>query len=662
MKRELLLLLACLPILANGAIEIDGIYYNIDDSKRTAEVTYKDNKYGSYSGDVVIPSAVEYKGFSCPVTSIGFYAFRDCANLTSVFIPGSVNTIGMSSFLNCKKLVDITISDGVKTIERGAFIGTSSLTSVILPNSVTEIGQLAFNGTNLQSISFSNQLTTIGNEAFRGCSKLEAIHIPGSVVTIGEKAFHGCGAATSLTIGNGVITIGESAFYGCGMIPSVVIPNSVTSLGGYAFYNCRSLTNAVLSDNLTTISGGLFEGCSSLSSVIIPDGVTTIEGNAFKNCSSLSTVTIPNGVTSIGGSAFRDCNCLTSINIPSTVTSIGRMSFSSLSNLKVVYCHAIKLPNTYGDIFNNSEPGFATLYVPAVSFEKYNTTSPWNQFGEIEELEDGPQDGVLKGKTIEGIDMRFIVLSEQEKTCMVFGTKQMPTIDKNTTGQITIPSEVGGYKVKRIGIFAFYGCNDITSVTIPFGITSIGDEAFAGCNGLTKVTALMEMPYEIGANVFTKYNIPLYVPFGTAPLYSMYTTWNMFSDIIEDGAAPSPGVNPEAYMLQSNDGRILSFYYDEKKALRNGTDGTVFTADLFREQNSLMNQLTQTVIFNDTFAQYHGVSSTANWFSLFWNLTTIIGLKNLNTENVTDMSGMFAHCKKLTSLDLTPLKPKIRRT
>ena len=37
---------------------VDGIYYNLNNEEMTAEVTYNDNSYNSYSGDIVIPSEI----------------------------------------------------------------------------------------------------------------------------------------------------------------------------------------------------------------------------------------------------------------------------------------------------------------------------------------------------------------------------------------------------------------------------------------------------------------------------------------------------------------------------------------------------------------------------------------------------------------------------
>ena len=63
-----------------------------------------------------------------------------------------------------------------------------------------------------------------------------------------------------------------------------------------------------------------------------------------------------------------------------------------------------------------------------------------------------------------------------------------------------------------------------------------------------------------------------------------------------------------------------------------------------------------TVIFDDTFASCNTITSTAFWFDGCVNLTTIIGIGNLNTENVTTMWRMFAGCSSLTNLDISRLR------
>ena len=250
------------------------------------------------------------------VTSIGYYSFRDCSNLTSVVIPNSVTSIGKYTFYDCSSLTSIEIPDSVTSIGSSAFSGCSGLMSVIIPNSVTSIDMGAFyECSSLTSVVIPDSVTSIGSSAFEHCSSLTSVVIPDSVTSIGNYVFRGCGRLTSVVIGNSVTSIGCYSFCDCTSLTNVVIPDSVTSIGDWAFYDCRSLTSIEIPDSVTSIDMGAFYSCSSLMSIEIPNSVTSIGSSAFSSCSGLTSVVIPDSVTSIGKYAFRDCSSLHNVYI-----------------------------------------------------------------------------------------------------------------------------------------------------------------------------------------------------------------------------------------------------------------------------------------------------------------------------------------------------------
>ena len=56
-------------------VEVDGIYYNIVEKTKKAEVTFGDTKP---EGDIVIPSIIKIENDDYDVTSIGYKAFSGC--------------------------------------------------------------------------------------------------------------------------------------------------------------------------------------------------------------------------------------------------------------------------------------------------------------------------------------------------------------------------------------------------------------------------------------------------------------------------------------------------------------------------------------------------------------------------------------------------------
>ena len=124
-------------------------------------------------------------------------------------------------------------------------------------------------------------------------------------------------------------------------------------------------------------------------------------------------------------------------------------------------------------------------------------------------------------------------------------------------------------------------------------------------------------------------------------------------DFLDPNSGPvTVDPNAEAYAVLSQDYSVLTFYYDGQKAARNGMSVGPFITSSKRGWYANRGSITR-VIFHPSFAFCTTLTSTGYWFDGLWNLSSITGICNLKTDNVTDMGGMFSDCSSLTSLDVT---------
>ena len=269
------------------------------------------------------------------VTSIGAGAFQS-TGLTSVTIPGSVASIQTYAFSDCKALTSVNICEGVPVIGEKMFEYCTALTGITIPKSVNTIYSGAFLHSGLTSITIPNTVTSIGARAFEGCAELTSASVSGSVASFGGSVFRDCTKLTDVTLGSGLTGVGESMFSGCTSLTSITLPTSITSIGAYAFCNCLSLDHITIPGNVTAIGDGAFQYCRNLTSANIIGSVTTIGPKTFQYCNALETVVIPSSVTSFGDFSFDCCNALRSIRIPDGATSIGSYAFQDCYGLTSV--------------------------------------------------------------------------------------------------------------------------------------------------------------------------------------------------------------------------------------------------------------------------------------------------------------------------------------
>lgn len=135
------------------------------------------------------------------------------------------------------------------------------------------------------------------------------------------------------------------------------------------------------------------------------------------------------------------------------------------------------------------------------------------------------------------------------------------------SGDITIPASVTynseTYTVTSINGWAFCSSSQMTSITLPEGLTTLGDGAFNSCASLTTVTlpstltnagqlqfgscsaletvyCYAETPPMGSLSVNTVITSTLYVPAGCLNAYQTAIGWNEFSNIVEIGGTTEP--------------------------------------------------------------------------------------------------------------------------
>ncbi len=491
------------------------------------------------------------------VTSIASGAFSGCSGLTSISLPESVTSIDIHAFAYCDSLTSISIPDGVTTIPGAAFLGCDGLTSISIPESVTVIeGSAFYSCSNLTSVTIPRGVEEIGDDAFYNCTRLgEVVNKSRLPITMGSEDY-GCVAFNAkvlidaegnrtyldesagfeyidtadgwkfshengeytllaylgdadratlpldingkpyrinlssspkhLIIPDGMTQIDDYAFYGSRSLVSIYIPDSVTSIGANAFKWCTSLASIDIPGSVTIIGHGAFGRCDSLTSVSIPEGVTVIEDFTFEGCDSLVNVSIPDSVGNIGDYAFHNCSSLTDINIPNHVTSIGANAFYACSSLKEMY-----IPSSVESIS-------ATAFSGCV-FDRFEI-APENAFFTC-------IDQVIYDKAVTAI----IYVPEHVKSIVVPNTVTSFTLQGHT-GIESVTFEENS-QLKEIGPYAFSGCTNLTSITIPTGVTWIGYYAFSGCSSLTSAV-IPEGVTSVETNTFsgcislTSVNIP----------------------------------------------------------------------------------------------------------------------------------------------------------
>ena len=503
-----------LSLAANASVEIDGVYYELDSSTKTAEVVKNPNKY---NGGISIPSTITYEGDEYDVTSIHGNAFRNCEDLVFVVIGEKVASIGNYSFRNCDKLTNVwAFMQNPPAIIKETFTNRTNAILHVPTGSVTAYksaaywkefksivatnnGIINFADANIKALCVANWDTDNDGEL----SEFEALKITDIGTVFSENT--AIISFNELSYFSNLENIEANAFKGCSNLGSITIPKSVESIGTDAFAGCNNITTVTIQSN-AVLSNYPDWGKSSLSTIfgeqvqeyILEEGITRIGRNAFYGCNGLTYITIPNSVTSIGDYAFYGCNSLVSVNIPSAVELIGDFAFDGCNSLTAVhisnletwvsinFASATSNPLYYGHhlYLNNEEVKYLVIpnnvktinrfaFIGCYSLSSLLIPKSVTYIGEFAfQFCNLSSIAVEEGNTIYDSRNNCNAIIETASNTLIRGSQ-------NTV----IPQTV-----KTLKDGAFNGCTGLTTITIPSSVTLIEEHVFWSCLDLTSIS------------------------------------------------------------------------------------------------------------------------------------------------------------------------------
>ena len=480
-----------LNIVEDEGVVVDGLWFDLEPTTCTARVTY-----GTDSDAIVIPEEVTYDGTSYRVTAIGGYAFCDCSSLSKVTIPNSVTTIGASAFSGCSSLKEVTVPNSVTTIGASAFSGCSSLTKVTIPNSVTTIGAGAFSECSaLTEVTIPNDLTEIASSVFSGCSSLKEVTVPNSVTTIGAGAFSECSALTAIHSMNHTPPVASEFDASTYSSATLYVParRSEAYRTAAVWQKFQNIEEEIPSDvDGIEIAGFYYDLDSETQTACVTYGVEPQSGAIFIP-EEVAYGGITYRVTEIGSYAFSDCSGLTEAVIPNGVTKVGYGAFSGCSGLKkAAYPSAIGNPFPQG--VRIAYPKDSYVDERGVIYDAGQTTLYYAPLA----IEGGYE---VTAKVTEIGTNAFFGCSDLTDLTLADGSETLRLGANAFSGCALERLYLGRSLSNNAG---FRGMTSLASLTIGNRVTEIGAGAFEGCSSLTELTiADGSITLSLGANAFS---------------------------------------------------------------------------------------------------------------------------------------------------------------
>ena len=500
-------------------VQIGDLYYNLDATNQTAEVTYQFEGSQSNYEDLTsanIPASVTYNSVSYSVTSIGGFAFSRCTGLTSVTIPNSVTSIGDFAFYKCTGLTSVMIPNSVTSIGSSAFYECSSLTSVTIEaETPPTLRGFVFDGTNNCPI-------------YVPCGTLDAYKNAGlwslsyaSRIQYVPLVFVVTGLVTETMMGRVVVPTTL-----CDDILITAVPNYGYHFTQWSDGNTDNPRTIVLTQD-TTFTAEFAKNTYTISTTSAnPKWGITAGGKSALYLDEIEISATPNyGYHFVQWSDGNTSN-------PRTVTVTTNETYTA-TFAKDIF--SITKNAEHGTISGNSSAEYLDsvllLVVPdrGYQFIKWadgNTENPRT----IELSQDTTMEAIfdylLEGKC--GKDSALIWTFELASMALNITGKGV--LSENYTYGTFIKSLTIGNEITSIGEWAFGECNNLKTVIIGSSVKVLEESAFYRCSAIETITCYGQRPPTVNQNALygLDYSTIVYVPADYLETYKMHDAWGLY--------------------------------------------------------------------------------------------------------------------------------------
>jgi hypothetical protein len=213
-----------------------------------------------------LPATVyDDKGISYYITVDGVCSVTGGIDSTAVTIPQEVSYLGQTYT--------------VTKIGNSTFLGCSHLTSIELPGTIESIGSSAFSNSGLKSVEIPSSVTSIGSQAFYNCSDLKKVEILCSVASIGSQAFDcSYNVTTVVCYATEPIVTEDLDTFANYKLPTLYVPGESIDAYKNSTYSWRYFMNIKPLSEYTDIPAVRLSGVSTT-----PDGIYDLNGARVRN-------------------------------------------------------------------------------------------------------------------------------------------------------------------------------------------------------------------------------------------------------------------------------------------------------------------------------------------------------------------------------------------